>query len=93
MINENFECAVQVYLQKAELEYRAKNAPGTTMVEWLADYCDSLEDIVHRLRSIGFRIKNVVDEEDCQWVETTSGVIVYKNKGSLRGLVGGRKRE
>lgn len=98
MIDENFECAVQVYLQKAELEYRAKNAPGATMVEWLADSCDSLEDIVHRLRSLGFRIKEIVDDRDCdgneyQWVVTTSGVVVYKNKGTLRGLVGRRIKE
>jgi len=57
MIDEDFECALHGYLQKAELEYRAEYKPEGSCVEWLADSCDSVEDIVKRLRGLGFRIR------------------------------------
>ena len=44
MIDEDFECALHGYLQKAELEYRAEYKPEGSCVEWLADSCDSVED-------------------------------------------------
>lgn len=98
MIDEDFECALHGYLQKAELEYRAEYKPEGSCVEWLADSCDSVENIVKRLRSLGFRIKEIVDEKDCEgieygWVVTTSGITVLRNSGNVRGLVRGRNRE
>ena len=41
-----------------------------------------LNEIADFLRSIGFRIKEIMDEENSfgdkfKWVETTSGIIVY----------------
>ncbi len=60
------------------------------MLDWLAPYCDSVDDIASFLRSIGFRIKAIMDEtngnERYQWVTTTSGVIVYVNDEYCNGL-------
>lgn len=78
------------YLQKCELQYRAKHTQDAASLEWLAPHCESVQQIAEFLRSIGFRIRNIVDEEPWpgekhQWVETTSGVIVYVGCDGLFG--------
>lgn len=72
------------YLRKCELQYRADHAEKPDELEWLAPYCNTVEDITAYLREIGFRVKTIVDEtysdgRRYQWVETTSGIIVYVN--------------
>lgn len=84
--------ALHRHLQKCEIEYIAEHAEGGETIDWLAPYCGAVEQIAHFLRGIGFHIKAVVDEEPCpgerhQWVETTSGVLVYANQGGVNGLV------
>lgn len=76
------ERKLQLYLKKCELEYRAKHSQNAECLDWLAPYCRTVEEIARFLRDLGFRIKNIVDEEPWpgekhQWVETTSGIIVY----------------
>ena len=81
------------YLWKCELEYRAENLPNGSCVEWLWPMCGSTKEIATFLRELGFKISEIVDEVDSagdphQWVETTSGVIVWANqKDYLRGFV------
>ena len=94
---KEFNADLQRYLMKCELEYRAKMIPGASCVDWLGEYCNSVEDISRYLRAIGFKIRRIVDEKDAvgdtyRWVETTNGVIVYVNDGGLFGLVAAAKR-
>lgn len=82
---------LQNYLRKCELQYRADHTEIADELEWLAPYCDTVQDIAVYLREIGFRVKTIVDEtysdgETHQYVETTSGIVVYVNVGGLRGL-------
>ena len=81
------------YLLKCELQYRADHQKKADCLDWLAPYCSSVEDIQCFLREIGFRIKNVVNEEPWpgefhRWVTTTSGIIVYVNTAVSKGLFG-----
>ncbi len=76
------------YLLKCELQYRAEHTQRAAYLEWLAPYCGTVGEIATFLRDIGFRIKEIVDEEPWpgekhQWVETTSGVIVYAGEEGL----------
>lgn len=84
--------ALRRYLRKCEIEYIAEHSDGGETIEWLAPYCGTVEQIAHFLRGLGFHIKTMVDEEPFpgerhQWVETTSGVLVYANQGGVNGLV------
>lgn len=88
----DFDIDLQKYLNKCELEYRAKKMPNGSTVDWLSPSCGSVEEIASYLRYIGFKIRRIVDEESCigekhQWVVTTSGVVVYVNTPNLQGLV------
>lgn len=85
------EQKLHYHLLKCELQYRADHMHGADQLDWLAPYCNSLSSIAGFLRTIGFRIREIVDDEDCsgvklQWVITTSGVIVYLNTESCKGL-------
>lgn len=87
-----FEESLRKHLWKCELEYRAENLPNGSCVDWLWHMCGSTEEIATFLRELGFKIREIVDEVDCagdphQWVETTSGVIVWVNQHYLRGFV------
>ena len=89
----DYEINLQNHLHKCELEYAAKHHPGLVEIPWLADRCDTVEHIADLLRSLGFRIKDIVDDVDCsgerlQLVRTTSGVVVYANDKYGYGLVG-----
>lgn len=82
------ERKLQLYLKKCELEYRAKHSQNAECLDWLAPYCGTVEEIARFLRDLGFRIKNIVDEEPWpgekhQWVETTSGILVYVGTDGL----------
>ena len=82
------ERKLQLYLKKCELEYRAKHSQNAEFLDWLAPYCGTVEEIARFLRDLGFRIKNIVDEEPWpgekhQWVETTSGILVYVGTDGL----------
>lgn len=84
------EAALEKYLRKCELQYRADNSTCGGCLDWLAPHCNTLEDIAAYLRELGFKIKKIMNEEDSfgepfRWVETTSGVIVYQNEGTVRG--------
>ncbi len=85
------ERKLQNYLMKCELQYRADHMDRASTLDWLAPHCESLEEIQRFLKEIGFRIKEVIDEMDCngepfRWVTTTSGVIVYVNSKDIKGL-------
>lgn len=74
--------AIQKHLLKCELEYIAQKSEKAQNVKWLAPHCDSTDEIARFLRSLGFRIAEIMDEEPWpgefhRWVKTTSGVIVY----------------
>ncbi len=75
--------ALRKYLLKCELQYRVDNSDDKIItLDWLKPYCSSVNEIADFLRSIGFRIKEIMDEENSfgdkfKWVETTSGIIVY----------------
>ena len=82
------ETNLRNYLLKCELQYRADHTEGADTLDWLAPYCGSTKEIADFLRSIGFRIARIVDEElwpgeKHQWVVTTSGVVVYAKSGGL----------
>ena len=82
------ERKLQLYLKKCELEYRAKHSQNAECLDWLAPYCGTVEEIARFLRDLGFRIKNIVDEEPWpgekhQWVETTSGILAYVGTDGL----------
>lgn len=84
------ETALQNYLLKCELQYRAEHVDGAETVQWLAPYCGNTKEIANFLRRIGFKIAKIVDEEPWpgekyQWVITTSGVIVYAGSDGLFG--------
>lgn len=89
---EGFEVGLQKHLWKCELEYRVKAKPTGSTVGWLGPFCGSTQQIAAFLREIGFRIDRIVDEVDCtghpmQWVETTSGIIVFQNWSTVEGFV------
>lgn len=93
MENREFNAGLQKHLMKCELEYRAKMLPKGSCVDWLGAQCESVEDIARYLKSLGFKIRKIVDEETCckgeyhRWVVTTSGIVVYVNAGNLFGFV------
>lgn len=70
---------VRKHLMKYELQFRMESLTDGEWdrVEWLAPFCDSTDKLMDFLKAIGFRIKEVVDDEEMKWVETTSGVLVY----------------
>lgn len=97
MEQKEFNQGLQRNLMKCELEYRAKMLPGGSCVDWLAKHCNSVTDIAELLREMGFKIKEIVDDVDCtgercQWVETTSGIVVHVNVPYSKGLVSGREK-
>ena len=67
------------HLMKCELQFRVESLDDEECdnVEWLVPFCGSANELRIFLQLIGFRIKEVVDEEEMKWVETTSGVLVY----------------
>lgn len=73
------------YLMKCELQFRVESLDDEECdkVEWLAPFCGSANGLRIFLQLIGFRIKEVVDEEEMKWVETTSGVLVYVGGGGM----------
>lgn len=96
--NDTFEAALDRHLKKCELEFRAKHGTKAQEVDWLAPHCDSLEEIADTLRGLGFKIKQIMDDEPMpgevmRWVETTSGIIVYANDKYSRGLVAGATKD
>lgn len=95
MDQKEFNAGLQRHLMKSELEYRAKMLPKGSSVDWLSEHCGSTQEIAEFLRGIGFRIKEIVDEETClpgeyhRWVITTNGVCVYVNIPYLQGFIAG----
>lgn len=84
------ETALRNYLLKCELQYRAEHADGVDCLKWMGKFCDTCENTAQFLRDIGFRVKDIVDDEDCArdrhaWVVTTSGVVVYADGSGLIG--------
>lgn len=84
------ETALQNYLLKCELQYRADHADGVERVGWLMEYTRTGKQTARFLRDIGFRVKEIVDDVDCAgkhhcWVVTTSGVVVYADGSGLIG--------
>lgn len=82
------ETELRNYLLKCEIQYRADHTEGADTLDWLAPYCGSTKDVAAFLRSIGFRIARIVDEEPWpgeknQLVVTTSGVVVYAESDGL----------
>ena len=92
MMNRNHNNPdLEKYLLKCELLWRRDHAPKGECLNWLAPHCDTLQDIAAYLREIGFRIKKIMDEttswgDEMKWVETTNGIIVYKNSEITQGL-------
>ena len=85
------ETALQNYLLKCELQYRADHADGVERVGWLMEYTRTAEQTARFLRDIGFRVKEVVDDMDCAgehhcWV-VTKNAIEYRTPPQ-----GGRRR-
>ena len=70
---------VRRHLMRCELQFRMENLDDEECdeVEWLAPFCGSANELRIFLRLIGFQIKEVMDEKEMKWVETTSGVLVY----------------
>lgn len=70
---------VRRHLMKCELQFRVESLDDEEWdeVEWLAPFCGSTDKLRIFLQLIGFQIKEVVDEEEMKWAETTSGVLVY----------------
>lgn len=89
-MDKDFNLALDKHLKREELLFRAKHCPKGSRVDWLAPSCESLDDIVGTLRWLGFRIKETVECDGAEWVETTGGVLVFVNSGDIRGLVCGR---
>ena len=82
------ETALQNYLLKCELQYRADHADGAERVGWLMEYTQTAKQTARFLRDIGFRVKDIVDDVDCAgdshaWVVTTSGVVVYADGSGI----------
>lgn len=95
---ETFDFRLSKHLMKCELEFRAKELPNGSCVDWLARVCGSTEEIASFLRQIGFKIRRIVDDEPqpgeyYRWVETTNGVIVYVSSEYVPGLVAGTSTE
>lgn len=91
-MGDNFNSELQAHLMKCEIDFTAKKYPNGHSIDWLANMCTSTESIAQFLRSIGYKIKAIVDEEPWpgelhQWVETTSGIIVYTNDKYLKGFL------
>ena len=59
------ETALQNYLLKCELQYRAEHADGVERVGWLMEYTKTVKQTARFLRDIGFRVKDIVDDVDC----------------------------
>lgn len=90
------EAKLQKYLLRCELQYRAEHAQQAACLDWLAPHCGTVTEIAQFLRDLGFRIKCIVDEEPWpgekhQWVETTSGVIVYVGDEGLFSISAEKK--
>lgn len=84
------ETALQNYLLKCELQYRADHADGVERVGWLMEYTRTARQAARFLRDIGFRVKEIVDDVDCAGehhcrVVTTSGVVAYADGSGLIG--------
>jgi len=65
------------HLQKAEIEYIAKNGGG---------YPETFkfdEDIENHLRRIGFRIKEKYKTEEDEWIRTTSNISICLKDGFI----------
>lgn len=82
------ESKLSAFLKKCELQYRADHLDCAETLEWLAPYCGTVQEIASFLRSLGFHISQITDEEPWpgeryQWVITTSGVIVYAGRDGL----------
>lgn len=82
------ESKLSAFLRKCELQYRADHLDCAETLEWLAPYCGTVQEIASFLRSLGFHISQITDEEPWpgeryQWVITTSGVIVYAGRDGL----------
>ena len=60
---KDFDLELKKHLQKCELKFRAEMLPDGSNVEWLAPYCDDVQNIAQFLRSIGFKISDIVDDE------------------------------
>lgn len=96
---EGLQNHLQKQMWRAELEYRARHLPEGSNVEWLAPYCQSVEDIKWLLRDLGMRVGEVVDEETtagepCRWVVSTSGIVIHVNQPEFgtMGFVTGRMK-
>lgn len=92
------ESKLDRYLKKCELQYRADHLdPGSAdTLDWLAPYCGSVSEIAAFLRSLGFRIAEMIDEEPWpgekhQWVTTTSKVLVYAGTNGMFAKQVGKK--
>lgn len=90
-MSDNFYSELQAHLWKCEIEFTADRYPHGHKIEWLSEFCTSTESIAQFLRSIGFKIKEILDEEPWpgevhQWVVTTSGIVVYVNTLPFRSI-------
>ena len=94
-MGDNFNSELLAHLRKCEIEFTADRCPHGHCIDWLSEMCTSTESIAQFLRSIGFKIKEVVDEEPWprefhKWVVTTNGIVVYVNGKDLKGFVAKR---
>lgn len=94
MAEKDLDLELEKFLKRQELIFIAKNYPRGKTVEWLAPSCENLDELIDYLRWLGFKIKEVIDEEDdinpgerFQMVKTTSGVRVYVNDKYIKGFV------
>ena len=97
MAENNLDLELEKFLKRQELIFIAKNYPRGKTVDWLAPCCENLDELIDTLRWLGFKIKNITDDQSdlypenrFQMVETTSGVLVYVNSQHTKGLVAGR---
>lgn len=78
---KDFEAGLDRALRKAEIEYRAASEGyDHCYIPWLDG--SSVETLARDLRSYGFKIREIMDEQDTtgewlRWVVTTNGVIAY----------------
>ena len=91
-MDPTFEAALQRHLWKCELEFRVREIPQGSCVEWLEPMCESTAQIAQGLKNLGFRIRRIVDEQACdgqwhRWVVTTNGVVVFVNTENVKGFV------
>ena len=91
-MDPTFEAALQRHLWKSELEFRAREIPQGSCVEWLEPMCESTALIAQGLKNLGFRIRRIIDEQTCggewhRWVVTTNGVVVFVNTENVKGFV------